>query len=109
MTGRLTQGKFAPVLESSGALKSEKYGFLAVIFFILFNHVRCTGFIGAPVQFLKTTPSCFSFGVVFYDAPVWNICKAPVCYNNKTHRAGLYQAHGVPMCQCFVRTSAFSS
>ena len=35
MLGRLRQGKVALVLESSGALKSEKCGFLAVIFFFL--------------------------------------------------------------------------
>ena len=42
MAGRLTQGKFASVLESFGALKSEKCGYFAVIFF--FNPVLVHGF-----------------------------------------------------------------
>ena len=64
MAGCLRQGKFAPVLERSGALKSEKFGFLAVIFFYL-TLLWCAGFIGALMQFLKTTPGCFSFGAGF--------------------------------------------
>ena len=43
MEGRLIEGKFSLVLESSGALKSEKCRFLAVIFF-LFNPVPMCGF-----------------------------------------------------------------
>ena len=97
MLGRLTQGKVAPVLESSGALKREKCGFLAVIFFIL-TLFRCVDFIGALVQFLKTASGYFSFGAEIYDAMVQNHCKVQVHYDNKTHREGLYQLHGVPMC-----------
>ena len=80
------------------------------------------GFIGAPVQFLKTAPGdfgfgallydalerlfntalgYFSFGVVFYEAPVHKSCKAPVCYSNKTHQEGVYGAHGVRCANVF--------
>ena len=50
---------------------------------------------GAPVRFLKTAPSGFYFGTMFYDAPVWKSCKALVLYSNNMHRASVYGAHGV--------------
>ena len=52
MAGRLTQGKVAPVLESYGALKSEKFIFLVVIFFYL-TLFQCAGFCGAPSDFFQ--------------------------------------------------------
>ena len=50
---------------------------------------------GSPVWFLNTAPGGFDFGAFFYDAPVRKSCKAPMLYSNKTHRAGVYGAHGV--------------
>ena len=47
------------------------------------------------MRFLKTASGCFCFGVGFYDTQVQKICKSPVCYSNKMHRASVYGAHGV--------------
>ena len=49
----------------------------------------------ALVRFLNTTSGYFYFGMVFYDAPGWNSCEAPVLYSNRMHQAGVYGVHGV--------------
>ena len=65
MLGHLRQGKVAPVLESSGALKSEKCVFFAIILFIYLPCSSVWGFIDAPVLFLNTAPGGFNFGAGF--------------------------------------------